>query len=150
MVDEKFFEHYGIPRRSGRYPWGSGKDPYQSGKGPIPKNSKNAGGGSSSETAANKESPKKSIKDMSDAELRTVIDRLRLEDQYKELMRKVNPQKSKKGRAIVSKILEDSAKNIGGQLGVYAMGTSVNKIAKMLFKDLKRDIVNPYKGQKEK
>lgn len=22
-------EHYGMPRRSGRYPWGSGKDPYQ-------------------------------------------------------------------------------------------------------------------------
>ena len=21
--------HYGMPRRSGRYPWGSGKDPYQ-------------------------------------------------------------------------------------------------------------------------
>ena len=21
--------HYGIPRRSGRYPWGSGEDPYQ-------------------------------------------------------------------------------------------------------------------------
>lgn len=26
-IDE--FEHYGIKRRSGRYPWGSGKDPYQ-------------------------------------------------------------------------------------------------------------------------
>ena len=24
-----FLEHYGMPRRSGRYPWGSGKDPYQ-------------------------------------------------------------------------------------------------------------------------
>ena len=21
--------HYGMPRRSGRYPWGSGEDPYQ-------------------------------------------------------------------------------------------------------------------------
>lgn len=27
-------EHYGILRRSGRYPWGSGKRPYQSGGGP--------------------------------------------------------------------------------------------------------------------
>lgn len=25
-----YIEHYGMPRRSGRYPWGSGKDPYQS------------------------------------------------------------------------------------------------------------------------
>ncbi len=29
MTDEEFFEHYGMPRRSGRYPWGSGDDPYQ-------------------------------------------------------------------------------------------------------------------------
>ena len=27
MTDEEFIEHYGVPRRSGRYPWGSGKDP---------------------------------------------------------------------------------------------------------------------------
>ena len=29
MNDEEFLKHYGIPRRSGRYPWGSGEDPYQ-------------------------------------------------------------------------------------------------------------------------
>jgi predicted transcriptional regulator len=28
-----FIEHYGMPRRSGRYPWGSGKDPNQHGSG---------------------------------------------------------------------------------------------------------------------
>ena len=27
--DDSYLEHYGMPRRSGRYPWGSGKDPYQ-------------------------------------------------------------------------------------------------------------------------
>lgn len=28
--DEKYIlAHYGMPKRSGRYPWGSGKDPYQ-------------------------------------------------------------------------------------------------------------------------
>ena len=27
LVDELY--HYGMPRRSGRYPWGSGDDPYQ-------------------------------------------------------------------------------------------------------------------------
>lgn len=26
---EDFLKHYGMPRRSGRYPWGSGDDPYQ-------------------------------------------------------------------------------------------------------------------------
>ena len=25
----EYLMHYGMPRRSGRYPWGSGKDPYQ-------------------------------------------------------------------------------------------------------------------------
>lgn len=32
MTDEEFIEHYGIKRRSGRYPWGSGDDPYQHGQ----------------------------------------------------------------------------------------------------------------------
>jgi DNA-binding CsgD family transcriptional regulator len=27
--NEPYLSHYGMPRRSGRYPWGSGKDPYQ-------------------------------------------------------------------------------------------------------------------------
>ena len=30
--DEDALIHYGIPRRSGRYPWGSGEDPYQHGR----------------------------------------------------------------------------------------------------------------------
>ena len=32
MTDKEFLEHYGMPRRSGRYPWGSGGDPYQHGR----------------------------------------------------------------------------------------------------------------------
>lgn len=28
-----YLMHYGMPRRSGRYPWGSGEDPYQHGSG---------------------------------------------------------------------------------------------------------------------
>ena len=30
--DEDVIAHYGMPRRSGRYPWGSGDDPYQHGR----------------------------------------------------------------------------------------------------------------------
>lgn len=30
ISSEEGLEHYGMPRRSGRYPWGSGEDPYQS------------------------------------------------------------------------------------------------------------------------
>ena len=29
---DNILEHYGMPRRSGRYPWGSGEDPYQHGR----------------------------------------------------------------------------------------------------------------------
>lgn len=29
MDDKEYIKHYGMPRRSGRYPWGSGGDPYQ-------------------------------------------------------------------------------------------------------------------------
>lgn len=32
MSDDEYLEHYGMPRRSGRYPWGSGEDPYQHGR----------------------------------------------------------------------------------------------------------------------
>ena len=32
MTDEEFLEHYGVKRRSGRYPWGSGEDPHQHGR----------------------------------------------------------------------------------------------------------------------
>lgn len=30
-VYKEYLEHYGMPRRSGRYPWGSGENPYQHG-----------------------------------------------------------------------------------------------------------------------
>lgn len=32
-IKEDFLKHYGTPRHSGRYPWGSGQDPYQNHKG---------------------------------------------------------------------------------------------------------------------
>ena len=35
-----YLAHYGAPRHSGRYPWGSGDRPYQSGGGPFAKKKK--------------------------------------------------------------------------------------------------------------
>ena len=32
LSPEEYLAHYGMPRRSGRYPWGSGEDPFQSGR----------------------------------------------------------------------------------------------------------------------
>ena len=30
LYNETYLAHYGMPRRSGRYPWGSGEHPFQS------------------------------------------------------------------------------------------------------------------------
>ena len=54
--------HYGTPRHSGRYPWGSGKNPKQSEK-----------------------KPKLRAKNMSDEELNNRIRRLELEKKYNKL-----------------------------------------------------------------
>lgn len=31
LISDEVLQHYGMPRRSGRYPWGSGEDPYHHG-----------------------------------------------------------------------------------------------------------------------
>ena len=80
---------------------------------------------------------------MSDDELRAQISRLELEKRYSDLLRDTTPAQKKKGRDFVMGILEQSGKNIGGQLATYAMGTAVNKMAGS-------QIVNPKKGQKDK
>lgn len=100
--------------------------------------------------ASNKEenkktqSAKRTIKDLSDDELNTMIKRLELEKKYKSLL---TDEKSKKtseaGKKFILDLLEKSAKNIGGQLTTYALGTAVNKA-------FGENIVNPKKGQKDK
>lgn len=87
---------------------------------------------------------------MSDEEIRAAVSRLKLEKDFKELLKATNPPKSRKGRDFVEKIFWKGAEDIGGQLSSVAMGTAVNKIARALIKDLDRDIVNPYKSQKAK
>lgn len=91
---------------------------------------------------------KKTVKNMTDDELRERIARLDLEKRYKELMKSTSPQKSTRGKDFVMDVLEKSGKNIATQLTTYAMGTAVNKAFGKALKD--PSIVNPKKGQKEK
>lgn len=105
---------------------------------------------SASTTTSKEAEPKKSIKDMTDDEIRAAVSRLKLEKEFRDLLKSTTPQKSKKGREFVERIFWKGADNIGGQLSSVAMGTAVNKIARALIKDLDKDIVNPYKGQKDK
>lgn len=97
-----------------------------------------------------KEEPKKTIKDMTDDEIRSAVARLKLEKEFRDLLASTTPKKSRKGRDLIEKILTKGAEDIGGQLSSVAMGTAVNKIAKQLFKDLDHDLVNPYKATKAK
>lgn len=54
----------------------------------------------------------KSIKEMSDSELKAKIDRLNLENRYKELMRSSNPPKHAEGKAFVKNVLKKSGENL--------------------------------------
>lgn len=101
-------------------------------------------------TTTSDEPRKKTVSTMTDDELKAAVARLKLEKDFKDLMKSVDPPKSHKGREYIEKMFWKGAENIGGQLSSVAMGTAVNKLAKALIDDLDRDIVNPYKGQKDK
>lgn len=87
----------------------------------------------------------KTIKDLSDDELRDRINRLNLEKQYKQLYKELNPAKVNKGKEFVNRIVSRSAENIGTQLVTAAMGTAVNKTIGKMLND--PNFVNPKKGQ---
>lgn len=67
-------------------------------------------------TANSKPSTTKSIKDMSDAELRAVVNRLQLEQQYRNL----TPQQVSKGKkfvdSVVGKVLAPAAQEVGKEV----------------------------------
>ena len=100
-------------------------------------------GKTSDSAVSSASSHKRSVKEMSDSELRDKISRLELEKRYKDLSKSSEQAKTSKGRAFVMEVLEKSGKNIATQAVTYAMGSMVNKIAGS-------DIVNPKKGQKDK
>ena len=95
-----------------------------------------------------KDAKKRTIKDLSDAELQAKVDRLQLEKRYRDLMKEAKPPQSNKGKTFVTGILEQSSKNIGTQLSTYVMGKGVNALLRDVFKD--ESVVNPQKGQKDK
>lgn len=151
-MNDNYLEHYGIPRRSGRYPWGSGSRPFQ-GDSPAAKSSgKTKTSGKSGKTGLFKkgktktESSSEDISKISSEDLQKKINRIQLEKQYRDLTTK--PKTVSKGRQILDSILESSSKNIGTQLATYLMGNMVNSVAKAFGSEA--DIVNPKKGQKDK
>ena len=151
-MNGNYLEHYGIPRRSGRYPWGSGSRPFQGDSAAAKSSGKAGSSGKSGETGLFKKgktktrSSEEDLSEISSEELQKRINRIQLEKQYRDLTTK--PKTVSKGRQILNNILESSSKNIGTQLATYLMGNMVNSVAKALGSEA--DIVNPKKGQKDK
>lgn len=151
-MNDNYLEHYGIPRRSGRYPWGSGSRPFQGDSSAGKSSGKPKTSGKSGKTGLFKkgktktESSEEDLSKISSEELQKKINRIQLEKQYRDLTTK--PKTVSKGRQILNSILESSSKNIGTQLATYLMGNMVNSVAKALGSEA--DIVNPKKGQKDK
>ena len=151
-MNDNYLEHYGIPRRSGRYPWGSGSRPFQGDSSAAKSSGKTKTSGKSGKTGLFKkgktktESSEEDLSEISSEELQKKINRIQLEKQYRDLTTK--PKTVSKGRQILNSILESSSKNIGTQLATYMMGNMVNSVAKAFGSEA--DIVNPKKGQKDK
>ena len=151
-MNDNYLEHYGIPRRSGRYPWGSGSRPFQGDSAAAKSSGSTKSSGKSRKTGLFKKgktktkSSEEDLSEISSEELQKKISRIQLEKQYRDLTTK--PKTVSKGRQVLDSILESSSKNIGTQLATYLMGNMVNSVAKALGSEV--DIVNPKKGQKDK
>ena len=151
-MNDNYLEHYGIPRRSGRYPWGSGSRPFQGDSSAGKSSGKTKTSGKSGKTGFFKkgktktESSEEDLSKISSEDIQKRIDRIQLEQKYRELVSK--PKTISRGRKVLSDILETSSKNIGTQLATYMMGNMVNSVAKAFGSE--SDIVNPKKGQKDK
>lgn len=151
-MNDNYLEHIGMPRRSGRYPWGSGKKPFQRDSAAAKSSGSTKSSGKSGKTGLFKKgktktkSSEEDLSEISSEELQKKISRIQLENQYRELITK--PETVSKGRQVLDSILESSSKNIGTQLATYLMGYTVNSVAKALGSEV--DIVNPKKGQKDK
>lgn len=141
-MEQNALMHYGVLGMK----WGVRRTPAQLGHRTKAKVAKRPGENSKKEEekkATSSPSPKKSIHELSDEELRTAIGRLELEKRYKELERSANPPKTHEGKKFVENVLKKSGENIATQFTTYVMGTFVNKVAGS-------EIVNPKKGQKDK
>ena len=120
--DVQSIEHIGVPRRSGRYKYGSGKEPYQSTGGKPKKMSKKE-----MAIEANKANNDR-MKNMSNEELTAVINRLRLEETYKQYTQiKVPESRLKKA---TQEIVEKSVKEVSSKLLTLALTKAINKTLK--------------------
>lgn len=130
MNDQRVLAHHGIKGMK----WGVRRTPEQLGHAPSKKRkfsikiqSKDKVKKQSSSNSKGAESTKKrGVKDMTDDEIRQVINRIELERKYSSLTAK---QKSK-GRKIVEEVLSKSAMNVATKYTTKAMDNVVDSLLK--------------------
>lgn len=138
--------HYGMPRRSGRYPYGSGEDPYQritrgrlskSKKGRLIKKAKAQQEEQKRKEAEEAKKPK-ALSEMSNDEIRDMIARLQLEKQYKDALAALQPkeipkEQKKKGNSFVKDVVYNAGKKAATDVLTetmkYAGATLINTMA---------------------
>lgn len=96
---------------------------------PFPPNKK--------KTIEEKAPPKRTVKDLTDAELTQKINRMNLEKQYRDIVSIESRAQVSKGRRFIEDVLEQSGKKVATQVATYAMGNAVNKMMKAQVVNLK-------------
>lgn len=157
---EDHLEHYGLPRRSGRYKWGSGKDPYQSvgRKKSLKKVAKNGERYIKSKLGSSKRAQKKAlekeqkknkyrdekayVKSLSDEELRKINARDQMESQYL----KNHPQQ----KPLHKKMIDMAFKDILIPAVSETMKDEGKKYVKKQLKELQDILDNETKKNKKK
>lgn len=91
-------------------------------------------------------SRKQPISKMSDSELKALNSRLKMEQEYKNAVKSMTPEKTALAKKVLSSIAEESIKNIGTQLATNLLGDAVNAGVKR-FAGID-SYINPKKGQK--
>ena len=123
-MGETYIYHYGIKGMK----WGVRRTPAQLGhrKKRSLKDAVNAIKKKTEATAAAKEASKpKSVKDMSDDELRRVLNRINMEKQYNQYLNESNQKKQSRAKKLIADILESGAKTMASK--------AVEAAAKKLF-----------------
>lgn len=118
--------HYGIKRRSGRYPWGSGEHPYQSEKSP-PRQAARKSQANKKPVDTVKMKRKEMIKsknlhNMSPEDLQKMINRLKQEKELKNLIEAdIAP-----GKKIIKEVLADVGKQTAKEVIAGSVRYSIN------------------------
>lgn len=114
--EDNYLMHYGMPRRSGRYPWGSGKEPYQS-----TGSAKQRGTDSKSEKDIRQENNQKDKaerkKRLTDSRFRRLLSKEDLNEKIKRLenekrLRELTEEEMTPGQKFAREVFTDAGKKV--------------------------------------